>query len=202
MEPTEIYTAIQPIIEQDFKRMFDSEIENGIFSFSDVQAHSHNGSDSPQLPFDNLSDADSYLAIQRTTLSTAQVKALNTTPIAIVKAPVQGNFGGAGLAVGAFKAVNIVLGITAYLSYGGTAYTGANALEFRYTDGSGSKVTADMSTTFLNAATSSYDYVAGVTTELVPIANGPVVVRVPTANPATGNSPITFVVHYRVVPFV
>jgi len=41
--------------------------------------------------------------------------------------------------------------------------------------------------------------VKGVTTELVNIANAPVIVRAATGNPATGNSPVTIEVTYRVL---
>jgi hypothetical protein len=72
-------------------------------------------------------------------------------------------------------------------------------LEFRYADGTGAKVTADMSTTFLNQTTSVFNHVAGVTTELITASNSPIVVTVPSANPGTGNSRIAFTVKYRIV---
>lgn len=194
MEPLDLYKGLQPLVLQDIKHVMGKELSNDKYRVVNTQLHTHNGTDSAQIPFANLLDAPNYRSIQRKTLTPTQVKALNTTPITLVPAPVatQGTTA---------KSVLIVEGITAYLSYGGTAYTGANALEFRYTDGSGAKVTADVSTTFLNATSNKYVSVAGVTTELVPVANAPIVVRVPTADPGAGNSPITFIVFYRQVSF-
>ncbi len=118
------------------------------------------------------------------TLTAAQVKALFTTPISLVAA-----LGGG------------VVGLVHRISFGSTfvsvAYAGANALEFRYTDASGAKVTADIAAATLNFASGTKRAtVAGVTTELAPVANAAIVVCVPTANPTAGDSPITFIVQY------
>lgn len=199
MEPMDLYKQIQPLAIQDMRRVVDEMLTEDKFSPSNTQAHTHNGVDAVKFPFANLADAINYLAIQSTTLTPAQVKALHTTPITIVPRPVRANLGGSGATTP--MVVTIVTNIVARINYAGTAYTGANALEFRYTDGSGAKVTADISTTFLNSTSSTYAAVAGVTTELVPVANAPIVVAVPTANPGAGTSPITFTVHYRVVSF-
>jgi hypothetical protein len=124
------------------------------------------------------------------TLTPTQVKALHTTPVQLVAAP------GAGI-------VALVHQITFAATFGSVAYTGANALEFRYTNASGAKVTADIAAATLNFASGTrLATVAGVTTELTPVANAAIVVGVPTANPAAGDSPITFLVHYSelVVP--
>lgn len=79
------------------------------------------------------------------------------------------------------------------------AYTGSNALEFRYTGVSGAKVTADIASTFINLVATGYASVKGVVTALTPVANAPVVVCVPTANPASGNGAITGFIRYHVV---
>ncbi len=129
-----------------------------------------------------------YFFVVRTTLTAAQVKALHTTPITLVPAP-------------GSNAVIVVESIDAQLTFNANAYTGANALEFRYTDGSGTKVTADMSSTFLDNSATAYDHVAGVVTEITPVANAAVVVAVPTANPAAGDSVIRFVVKCRIISF-
>lgn len=121
------------------------------------------------------------------TVTTAQVLALNTTPITLVAAP------------GAGKILQVIE-VTAKLVFNSVAYTGSNALEFRYTDGSGAKVTADIASTFINTASgTAYASVKGVVTALTPVANAPIVVFVPTANPAAGNSAIVFTVSYRVI---
>ena len=123
----------------------------------------------------------------RVILTSAQILALNTTPITLIQAIP--NF------------LIIVERITARLNFNTTAYTGANNLEFRYTDASGAKVTADMVNTFLNSAATAYDNVAGVVTELTPVINSPIVVRVPTADPGTGNSTLDLFIKYYVVAF-
>lgn len=149
--------------------------------------HVHNGVDNSRVQVKDLDRADFYIAVRVLTLTAAQVKALNTTPITLVPA-VQ-------------KAILIVEDIEAKLTFNTVAHTGANALEFRYTDAAGAKVTADMAAAFINSASTAYRHVAGVVTELTPVVSSPIVVTVPVANPATGNSPITFVVKYRVVTF-
>lgn len=121
------------------------------------------------------------------TVATGSVLTLNATPVQLVAAP------GAGKAI-------IIDGIVAKLVFNSIAYTGSNALEFRYTDGSGAKVTADIAASFINSASgTNYASVAGVTTALTPVANAAVVVRVPTADPGAGNSPIVFTIRYHVV---
>jgi len=120
-------------------------------------------------------------------LTAAQVKALFTTPIALVAAP------GAGKIV-------IPIGIAFGSTFATTAYAGSNNLEFRYTNGSGAKVTADIAAATLNFSSGTkYSSVAGVTTELTPVANAAIVVCVPVANPTLGDSPIKFSVLYRVL---
>lgn len=195
MQPWQQYGELQPFVKKDIDDAISKNLSDDKYETANVQAHTHNGVDSTAFPFANLQDAVSYASILRTTLTPAQIKLLNTTPQILVPQP-------------GVKTVIIVTGITARLNYAGTAYTGANALEFRYSTAAGAKITADISTTFLNSASSAYSYVSGVVTELVPVAGGvspvgtgQIVVYVPTANPGAGTSPITFDVHYRVVSF-
>lgn len=123
----------------------------------------------------------------KVTLTASQVKSLFTTPITLVAAP------GAGIAV-------LIDRITFVSTYVSATYAGANALEFRYTDASGSKVTADIPAATLNFASGTkFSTVAGVTTELIPIANSPVVVRIPTANPTVGDSIVYLTVDYSLI---
>ncbi len=123
----------------------------------------------------------------RVTLTAAQVKALFTTPIALVPAK------GSGTIV-------IVTGIVLASTFVTTAYVNLNNLEFRYTDAAGAKVTADIPAAILTFSSGTqYDAVAGVTTTLVPVANSPIVVCVPVANPTLGDSPVTVTVSYYVL---
>ena len=120
----------------------------------------------------------------RVTLTSAQILALNTTPITLVGAP------------GANKYISVdeIVGI---LDFGSAAYVGTNAVEFRYTNGAGAKVTGDGANAWLNSASSAA--VKTVAAAVTPVANAPVVASVPTANPTTGDGTITFDVLYRVV---
>jgi len=170
-------------------QLIDQYMVGAQFRVSPIPFHTHNNIDSKSFPFQNISDAKQYAVYNKITLTPTQVKALHSTPVTLV--PSQGGS----------KSIIIVDDITAYLNYAGTPYTGANNLEFRYTDGSGTKVTADMTSTFLNSAASAYSYAPGVTSTFTPVTNAPIVVAVPVANPAAGTSPLTFLVHYRVLAF-
>lgn len=120
-------------------------------------------------------------------LTAAQVKALHTTPITLVSAQ------GSGTIV-------LVDGIAFGSTFVSVAYTGANNLEFRYTDGSGTKVTADIASGTLNFSSGTkYAFVAGVTSEFAPVANAAIVVAVPSANPGAGDSIVKLVAYYRIL---
>ncbi len=121
-------------------------------------------------------------------LTSAQIKALNTTPVEIVAAQ------GAGK-------VFVVDFILLKMSFLTAAYTGSNAIEARYTDASGAKVTADFPTSgFLNISSgSAYSLNRAVATALVALANAPIVLAVPTADPAAGSGTISGFVFGRVI---
>lgn len=125
-------------------------------------------------------------AVEAITLASADILALNTTPVTLISAK------GAGKTI-------IVDEIFLKNTYGTATYTGGNALEFRYTDASGAKVSADIASTFINLVATGYASVKGVVTALTPVANAPIVVRVPTADPAVGDGVITGFVRYHVV---
>lgn len=122
---------------------------------------------------------------KRITLTSAQVLALFTTPVTLVAAP----------AAGKYISVDEVV---ATLNFNSVAYTGANALEIRYTDGAGAKVTGDIAAAALNAAATRTDKAIGAAVTSA-VAAAPIVAAVPTANPAAGNSTLTIDVLYRVV---
>ncbi len=153
-----------------------------------IPYHIHNGIDAPKIPMTSISNYPLYSAVNRRTLTSAQILALHTTPINLVDAP-------------GTNSLIIVNGITAQLSYRGTAYTGANNLEFRYTDGSGTKVTADMAAAFINSGATAYNHVAGIITAFAPLINKPIVAVVPTANPGAGTGILTIYTQYRIIPF-
>ncbi len=153
-----------------------------------IESHDHNGTNSPQVDPRNLKGVRNYFANAIITLTAAQIKLLHSTPVILIPSP------------GATAAI-IVEGIAAKITYNGTQYTGANALEFRYTDGSGTKVTADIPSSFIDSASTAYYYAPAVTAAFAPLIGKPVVVAVPTANPAAGNSIITFTIKYRIINF-
>lgn len=119
------------------------------------------------------------------TLTSAQVLASFTTPITLVPAP------------GAGKAIHVE-SIVWSVDYNSAAYATNTTMEARYTDGSGTKVTADISS-LLTVTADAVISVGGIEAQLVLTQNAPVVIRTATGNPATGNSPVTFTVFYRVV---
>ena len=120
-----------------------------------------------------------------TVLTSAQVLASFTTPITLVSAP------------GAWKAIHVE-SIVASIDYNSAAYATNTTMEARYTDGSGTKVTADISS-LLAVTADTIISVGGIEAQLVLTQNAPVVIRTATGNPATGNSPVTVEVFYRVV---
>lgn len=125
--------------------------------------------------------------VKRITLTSVQILALNATPVTLIPAFLQ--------------SVIVVESITARLNFNSIAYTGANAVEFRYTNASGAKVSADMAAALLNSASTAYASVAGVVTALTPVINSPIVVTVPTADPGAGNSTLELFIRFRTVTF-
>lgn len=119
-----------------------------------------------------------------TTITTAQVLALHTTPISLVPA--------AG--AGKYIHVDRIIGAIDYVS---AAYATNVTMEFRYTNGSGTKVTADIGA-LLDTTADKVVTVGGIEAALVLTANAAVVATVATGNPATGDSDVEVTVFYRV----
>ena len=120
----------------------------------------------------------------RVVLTPTQVKALNTTPITLIPAP----------GANKFISVDEILGL---VDFNTAAYTGANAMEFRYTNASGAKVTGDAASAWLDSGSATA--VKTIAAAVTPVVNAPVVVDVPTANPAAGDSNVVLDILYRVV---
>ncbi len=192
-EPMEVYEQLQPLVKQDIKAAMDKAETQRQYSSVKTPVHEHTGTDSLKVNVVNIGDIEKNVIVSTIELSTAQVRALNTTAIELVPQP--------GL-----RTVIIVEGITARLVFTTAAYTGANAMEFRYTDASGTKVTADIPASFINSASSAFYHAPAVTAAFAPIEGGDVnrgriVVSVPTANPGAGDSPIYITIKYRIAPF-
>jgi hypothetical protein len=119
-------------------------------------------------------------------LTAAQTKLLHTTPITLVAAPASGK-------------VLVVESIIAKNVFGTQAYAGGNALEFRYTDGSGVKVSGDIAAAFINLAAATRIDVAIPAAMAIAVSAAPIVVAVPVADPTAGDGIITITVLYRVV---
>jgi hypothetical protein len=131
------------------------------------------------------------------TITSAQVLALNATPITLVAAP------------GADKAIIFEGAVLA--TAGGTAYGGIAATEdfaFRYTNGSGIDVGHAEATGWLDQTTAQVRYcrpqtgavAEGTISDFVPVANAALVAHMAVGEITTGNYDIRVRVYYRVVP--
>lgn len=122
----------------------------------------------------------------RVKLTATQIRALFTTPQVLVPNP------------GAGKLIQIIK-VVAYLDFQVAVFTGANNLEIRETGAAGTKVTADLTSAFLDAAADEAAEVGGIEAQTTRLINKDIVVAVPVANPggATATSTLTFVVSYN-----
>jgi hypothetical protein len=120
-------------------------------------------------------------------LTAAQIIAMGTTPVALISAP------GAGKCI-------IVDNITLKMVTTATAFTGGGAVEFRYTNASGTKVTADVAAAVITAsAGTSFTNVRGIEASLTGVANAAIVIRSADAAFAAGTGTATAVIEYHVV---
>jgi hypothetical protein len=148
---------------------------------TDTGAHYYNSGTTSVASFTASS------AIATVALSSAQILALNATPVTLIAAP------------GANKVI-IVRGITLKMVTTSTQYANGGALEFRYTNASGAKVSADIAAAVVTAAAgTSYTSVAGVTTSLTGVVNSPIVIDNATAPFITGTGTGVITINYDII---
>ena len=139
-------------------------------------------------------EAQDY-AVAEGTLTSAQVLALNATPITVLAAP------GAGFA-------NVVLDAT-FWTAGGTAYGGIAAgedLALKYTNSSGAEASPRVETTgWLDQTTAQVRFIQGLGTsaavgDVAPVANAVIVAQLLTGEITTGNYAIKYRITYKTIP--
>jgi|SRR5215204_205761 len=121
-------------------------------------------------------------------ITSAQLLALNATPISIVEAP------GAGKTV-VFKGA--IVHKPAGTAYAGVA--GGEDLAIKYTDGSGAQVNTSLETTgFLDQTTAQKRLTRPIVTEYTPVENAALVMQLLTGEITTGNSPLYVTIQYEI----
>lgn len=125
-------------------------------------------------------------------LTSAQLLALNATPVTVLAAP------GAGYAT-------ILERVTIYKP-AGTAYAGIAAgedLAFNYTNNAGLQLASCETTGFLDQTTAqvrivnAYRAASGVS-DITPVANAVIIIQLLSGEITTGNSPLQMRIYYRV----
>lgn len=128
------------------------------------------------------------LKSRKVKITSAQLLALNATPVEIVPAP------GAG---------NVIEFISAVVHKpAGTAYAGIAAgedLAIKYTDGSGAQVNTSLETTgFLDQTTAQTRMTRQIVTEFTPVVNAALVAQLLVGEITTGDSDLYVTINYCV----
>lgn len=132
---------------------------------------------------------------QQVTITSAQLLALNATPITLVPAPAAGN-------------ALIFEGAILMLDWNAAAYAGIAAgedLSIKYTGAAGLEVGQVEATGFLDAVADAFRYcrphgAASGDSGITPVAAAPLVLHMLTGEIITGDSPLHVKTYYRVVP--
>ncbi len=155
---------------------------------NEVQAGSRRWPEGVSLVPADIVGQDSALSTVNVSLTSTQIKALNSTPVALIPAQ------GAGKII-------IVDEILLEMTRTGTAYANGGALEFRYTNASGAKVSADIAASVVTTGGAGVEYnrVGGVSTSLTPVANAAIVIDNATAPFITGTGTARVYLRFRVI---
>lgn len=153
--------------------------------------------DATTVSWSELMDYNTYIPVVATAIaevgiiesvnvSAAQIIAMYTTPIELVAA-VDG------------KTI-VVDDIVLKMTRTATAFTGGGAVEFRYTDGSGDKVTADIASTVITgSAGTDYTINKSIVTSLTGVVNSPIVMTNATQVFAAGTGTGVVTIKYHLV---
>jgi hypothetical protein len=139
-----------------------------------------------------LDGIEAVPAVVEGLITSAQMLALNATPVTLVAAP------GAGRAL-------ILERMQLWLDYNSAAYAGIAAgedISIKYTDGSGAAVAGVEATGFLDATADAFRWVKGYNaassvSDFTPTANAALVIQMLTGEITTGNSPLRYRLWYR-----
>lgn len=132
----------------------------------------------------SLVDENNYSS--EVSLTSANILAMNATPVTIVPA-VTG------------KTI-VIDEISLKMTTTSTAYANGGALEFRYTDGSGAKVTADIAAGVITAgAGTSYTINKSIVTSLTGVVSSPIIITNATAPFITGTGTGVLSIRYHLI---
>ncbi len=122
-------------------------------------------------------------------LSSANILGMNAAPVTLIPAP------GAGRVIR-------VMDILQQMTTTATAYANGGAVEFRYTNGSGAKVSADIASAVVTAGAGvSYTSVGGIEASLTNVVNAPIVITNASAPFITGTGTGKLRIAYRIDDF-
>lgn len=121
------------------------------------------------------------------TVTSAQIKAANTTPVTLIAAPSE-------------DYLIIIDEIIVMNDFGTAAYAAGGAMSIRYSNGSGAKVVNDLAeVAFVEAAADAYAVRRAI--DVVP-TSAAVVLFAEASDPTTGDGVMKFKIKYRLVTFV
>jgi hypothetical protein len=139
------------------------------------------------LDYDTYAPAISLLgSVEIIPITAAQIIAMYTTPIELVPAET--------------GSLIVVDDIVLEMTRTSTAFTGGGAVEFRYTDGSGAKVTADIAATVITgSAGTDYTVNKSIVTSLTGVVSSPIVMTNATQVFAAGTGTGVVTIKYHLV---